>query len=98
MIAGGTRSEIGRDCRDAYEDLRQARHLWQYLGARLAVPGADNVPPASRPRGKDLAEPHHVPAEFRPRPSLKRVSRASSSRKDLASASSRSHSAKACLT
>jgi len=97
MIAGGTRSEIGRDCRDAYEDLRQARHLWQYLGARLAVPGADNVPPASRPRRKDLAEPHHAPAEFRPRRS-QRVSRASSSRKDLASASSRSHSAKACLT
>ena len=91
------RSPAG-DCRDAYEDCaRQGIRFWQYLGAPLTVPGADNVPPASRPRRKDLAEPHHAPAEFRPRRS-QRVSRASSSRKDLASASSRSHSAKACLT
>src|SRR5262245_36134614 len=49
-ISGGTRSDIGRDCRDAFLGLmktcaKQGIRFWQYLGARLAVPGADNVPP-----------------------------------------------------
>ena len=49
-ISGGTRSDIGRDCRDAFLGLmktcaKQGIRFWQYLGARLAVPGADDVPP-----------------------------------------------------
>src|SRR5215510_8558349 len=49
-ISGGTRSDLGRDCRDAFLELmktcaKQGIHFWQYLGARLAVPGAAEVPP-----------------------------------------------------
>jgi hypothetical protein len=48
-ISGGTRSDIGRDCRDAFLGLmktcdKQGIRFWDYLGARLAVPGAASVP------------------------------------------------------
>jgi len=49
-ISGGTRSDLGRDCRDAFLGLmktcaKQGIRFWQYLGSRLAVPGAADVPP-----------------------------------------------------
>ena len=48
-VSGGTRSDTGRDCRDAFLGLmktctKQAVRFWDYLGARLAVPGAAPVP------------------------------------------------------
>ena len=52
-ISGGTRSDTGRDCRDAFLGLSKT---WaklgisfaDYLGARLAVPGAPSVPPLAQ--------------------------------------------------
>lgn len=49
-ISGGTRSEQGRDMRDTFLTLmKTARKLglsfWDYLGARLNVPGATPIPP-----------------------------------------------------
>jgi hypothetical protein len=49
-ISGGTRSDTGRDCRDAFLGLgKTCRKLgvafWEYLGARLGVPGAPAVRP-----------------------------------------------------
>ena len=43
-VSGGTRSDIGRDCRDAFLGLAKTCAklgitFWDYLGARLAVPG-----------------------------------------------------------
>ena len=48
-VSGGTRSDAGRDCRDAFLSLmktcaKQAIRFWDYLGARLGVPGAESVP------------------------------------------------------
>jgi hypothetical protein len=48
-VSGGTRSDAGRDCRDAFLSLmktcaKQAIRFWDYLGARLGVPGAASVP------------------------------------------------------
>jgi len=48
-ISGGTRSDAGRDCRDAFLSLyktcaKQGIAFWDYLGARLAVPGTPAVP------------------------------------------------------
>ena len=48
-VSGGTRSDTGRDCRDAFLGLmktcaKQAIRFWDYLGARLGVPGAVSVP------------------------------------------------------
>lgn len=48
-VSGGTRSDAGRDCRDAFLGLmktclKQGVRFWDYLGARLAVPGALAVP------------------------------------------------------
>ena len=48
-ISGGTRSDLGRDSRDAHLGLKKtcAKHsinFWDYLGDRLAVPGAPKVP------------------------------------------------------
>ena len=45
-ISGGTRSDLGRDCRDAFLGLlltcaKLGISFWGYLGHRLAVPGAD---------------------------------------------------------
>jgi len=52
-ISGGTRSDPGRDCRDAFLGLyktcaKLGIAFWDYLGARLAVPGRLEIP--------DLAE------------------------------------------
>ena len=48
-ISGGTRSDLGRDCRDAFLGLAKtcAKHgvqFWNYLGSRLGVPGQLAVP------------------------------------------------------
>ena len=48
-VSGGTRSDAGRDCRDAFLGLmktcaKQAIRFWDYLGCRLRVPGAPVVP------------------------------------------------------
>jgi hypothetical protein len=48
-ISGGTRSDIGRDCRDAFLALaktcaKNGLAFWDYLGARLAVPGCQTIP------------------------------------------------------
>jgi Transposase IS66 family len=60
-VSGGTRSEAGRDCRDAFLGLRQTcaklgLSFWDYLGARLGVPGA------SAPNLPDLVRLRSVPA------------------------------------
>ena len=49
-ISGGTRSDTGRECRDAFLSLMKTCaklgvSFWDYLGARLNVPGVDNIPP-----------------------------------------------------
>jgi hypothetical protein len=49
-VSGGTRSDTGRDCRDKFLGLmktcaKQTIRFWDYLGARLGVPGAPDVPP-----------------------------------------------------
>jgi Transposase IS66 family len=48
-VSGGTRSDAGRDCRDAFLGLmktcaKQAIRFWDYLGARLGVTDAVSVP------------------------------------------------------
>jgi hypothetical protein len=48
-ISAGTRSDAGRDCRDAFLGLmktraKQAAGFWDYLGGRLEVPDAPAVP------------------------------------------------------
>ena len=47
-ISGGTRSDAGRACRDAFHTHTKtcARHgisFWNYLGDRLGIPGAADV-------------------------------------------------------
>jgi hypothetical protein len=49
-VSGGTRSDSGRDCRDAFLTiLKTCAKLeiafWDYLGARLAVTGSQSIPP-----------------------------------------------------
>ena len=49
QVSGGTHSDTGRDCRDAFLGLaKTCRKLgigfWDYLGARLGVAGAATVP------------------------------------------------------
>jgi hypothetical protein len=49
-VSAGTRSDGGRDCRDAFLGLAKtcAKHgiaFWDYLGSRLSVPGKPLVPP-----------------------------------------------------
>jgi hypothetical protein len=49
-VSGGTRSDRGRDCRDAFLALAKTCaklgiSFWDYLGARLAIPGAPIIPP-----------------------------------------------------
>ena len=49
-ISSGTRSDAGRDCRDAFLGLmKTCRKLgivfWDYLGARLKIPGIPGIPP-----------------------------------------------------
>ena len=48
-VSGGTRSDIGRDCRDAFLGLAKTCAklgitFWDYLGSRLAVPGNPTIP------------------------------------------------------
>src|SRR5271155_5275502 len=48
-VSAGTRSDIGRDCRDAFLALAKTCAklgitFWDYLGDRLAIPGAHTVP------------------------------------------------------
>jgi hypothetical protein len=48
-VSGGTRSDLGRECREAFLGLmktcaKQAIRFWDYLGARLGGPGAADVP------------------------------------------------------
>jgi hypothetical protein len=48
-ISGGTRSDAGRDCRDAFLGLAKTCtklgiSFWDYLGARLAVAGSGTIP------------------------------------------------------
>ena len=51
-ISAGTRSDAGRDARDTFLALAKTCaklgiRFWDYLGARLAVPGAAIIPPLS---------------------------------------------------
>ena len=53
-VSAGTRSDGGRDCRDAFLGLTKtcAKHgvaFWDYLGSRLSVPGQALIPPLSQP-------------------------------------------------
>ena len=53
-ISGGTRSETGRDCRDAFLGLMKTCDklgvsFWDYLGSRLDIPGAPPILPLPRP-------------------------------------------------
>jgi hypothetical protein len=48
-VSGGTRSDVGRDCRDAFLGLAKTCAklkiaFWDYLGARLAIPGSPTIP------------------------------------------------------
>jgi hypothetical protein len=48
-VSGGTRSDMGRDCRDAFLGLAKTcaklgLSFLDYLGARLGIPGQANVP------------------------------------------------------
>ena len=48
-VSGGTRSDRGRDCRDGFLSLLKTckKHgiaFWDYLGARLKIPDAIDVP------------------------------------------------------
>ena len=49
-VSGGTRSDLGRDCRDAFLALAKTCAklnitFWDYLGARLTTPGAAIISP-----------------------------------------------------
>jgi hypothetical protein len=48
-LSGGTRSDLGRDCRDAFLGLAKTCaklkiSFWDYLGNRLVVPGVQAIP------------------------------------------------------
>jgi hypothetical protein len=48
-VSGGTRSDVGRDCRDAFLGLAKTCAklgigFWDYLGDRLAIPGCQAIP------------------------------------------------------
>jgi hypothetical protein len=48
-VSGGTRSDVGRDCRDAFLGLaktcaKMGIAFWDYLGSRLAIPGQPILP------------------------------------------------------
>jgi hypothetical protein len=61
-VSAGTRSDLGRDCRDAFLGLgktctKLGVAVWDYLGSRLRVPGHPVVPPLPeliRCRGQPL--------------------------------------------
>jgi hypothetical protein len=49
QVSGGTKTDTGRDCRDAFLGLgktckKLCISFWDYLGARLGVPTAAAVP------------------------------------------------------
>jgi hypothetical protein len=49
-LSAGTRSDGGRDCRDAFLGLAKTCAklgvaFWDYLGSRLSVPGQSLIPP-----------------------------------------------------
>jgi len=49
-VSAGTRSDLGRDCRDAFLGLAKictklGVSFWDYLGSRLGIPGQCLVPP-----------------------------------------------------
>ena len=49
-VSGGTRSDLGRDCRDAFLSLAKTCaklqiSFWDYLGSKLAVQGCQPIPP-----------------------------------------------------
>jgi hypothetical protein len=49
-VSGGTRSDVGRDCRDAFLGLAETRAklgiaFWDYLGSRCRIAGQPAVPP-----------------------------------------------------
>ena len=49
-VSAGTRSDAGRDCRDAFLGLaktcaKQGLAFWDYLGSRLGVPAQPLIPP-----------------------------------------------------
>jgi hypothetical protein len=49
-VSGGTRRDLGRDCRDTFLGLaktcaKQGIAFWHYLGSRLGVPGQMLIPP-----------------------------------------------------
>src|SRR3954466_3949963 len=49
QVSGGTQSDLGRDCRDAFLGLAKTCQklriaLWDYLGDRIGVPGSTAVP------------------------------------------------------
>ena len=48
-VSGGTRSDVGRDCRDTFLGLSKicaklSIAFWDYLGARLDIPGSPAIP------------------------------------------------------
>jgi hypothetical protein len=48
-VSGGTRSDVGRDCRDAFLSIvktcaKLEIGFWDYLGARLSVPFSPTIP------------------------------------------------------
>ena len=52
-MSGGTRSDAGRDCRDAFLGLSKTCAklgiaFWDYLGVRLAVPGCHEIQPSPK--------------------------------------------------
>ena len=49
QVSGGTKTDIGRDCRDAFLGLGKTCQklgvsFWNYLGARIGVGGTPTVP------------------------------------------------------
>ena len=51
-VSGGTRSDVGRDCRDAFLGLAKSCAklgvaCWDYLGSRLGIATSPDVPPLS---------------------------------------------------
>jgi hypothetical protein len=60
-VSAGTRSDIGRDCRDAFLSLAKTCDklgiaIWDYLGSRFKVVGAAIIEPLD----------HYVRARLRP--------------------------------
>jgi hypothetical protein len=62
QISGGTKTDTGCDCRDAFLGLgKTCRKLgvsfWNYLGARLGTAGAPPVPRCAEGQGQAVAPP-----------------------------------------